>query len=347
MTSQNYTNGTAPCVNHKQMIEEFFESLASRKYNENDLSDVTLALCQSSPMFKVVFLKFFFPDMEISEDVVIERELSKDDSRVDFAIDNGGEKYIIENKINDQHQHFGDYDKTFGVKPEKFGYIANYVLYQPKDKHYQLRTWEGFYEHLEAVHADNDEEQSLIDGYRAYLKSVCNIIDFKKPMNIEGIYSLYELIETLTKLCKREEEHFTLSLVNQDRTYDNRYAEHSIVGVNFEITFKGCWLKSIGWVGIYFSEEIPTISIGFYDMPGWGQNVCSLIKNAKQKIDAGRTYDVPYEESEAYWFDYTDGKETYEEYFNKLTLAEQTEQLKLFMDEVFEMIYSLRKHSLS
>ena len=95
---------------------------------ENDLSDITWALCNASHKFKEVFLKFFFPEIQISPDVVIEREISKDDSRPDFVIHNGSELYIIENKINDQAHHFGQYEKAFKVTPERFGYIANSLL---------------------------------------------------------------------------------------------------------------------------------------------------------------------------------------------------------------------------
>ena len=77
--------------------------------------------------------------MQISQDVEIEREIAANDSRPDFVIYNGEETYLIENKINDHNQHFGQYDKTFNVAPERFGYIANYVIPQPKqDKHYQI-----------------------------------------------------------------------------------------------------------------------------------------------------------------------------------------------------------------
>ena len=310
--------------------------------NENDLSDIIWAMCNTSPKFKEVFLSFFFPEIVISPDVEIEREVSKDDSRPDFIIHNNGDIYLIENKINDRNHHFGQYDKAFSVEPEKFGYIANYVIPQPeKDKHYQIRTWEEFYFLLGKGITENEQEQYLIDGFRLYLKNVCSIIEFNKPMNIEGIFSLYQFMEVLIKLCKREEDNFVLDVYNQDRMYNNSHACHSAMGVNFELKIKDCNIQSWGWIGIYFSEEVPTICIGFHDKENWGKPVCNLIKEAMGSIQEGKHSTVPYYEDDAYWFEYIDGKDTYEESFNKLSLNEQIGELKKFMDEVLNLICDL------
>jgi hypothetical protein len=324
------------------MITKFLENLSYRVNNENALSDITWSMCNASPMFKETFLHFFFPDMNVFPDVEIEREISKDDSRPDFVIYNDDELYIIENKINDHNHHFGQYDKTFKVSPERFGYIANYVIPQPKDKQYQIRTWEEFYKLLGTIHSESEQEQSLIAGFQNYLKNVCNIIDFTKPMNIEGIYSLYQLMEVLNKLCNREEEMYTVKVYNQNRTYENCHGNHEVMGVNFEIIFRGIRLQSWGWIGIYFNDEIPLICMGFYDMENWGKTVCNLIRKNMTDSKVGKFTSEPYEEDDAYWFNFEDGKDTYEECFNKLSLDEQIGQIKTFMDEVFEFIYKLK-----
>ena len=57
-------------------------------------------------------------------------------------------------------------------------------------------------------------------------------------MNIEGIFSLYQFMEVLIKLCKREEDNFVLDVYNQDRMYNNSHACHSAMGVNFELKIK-------------------------------------------------------------------------------------------------------------
>ena len=327
------------------MITRFLDNLSYRVNNENALSDITWSLCNTSPMFREVFLKFFFPDMKISTDVEIEREIAKNDSRPDFIVYNDDEVYLIENKIYDRNHHFGQYDKTFKVSPERFGYIANYMIPQPyKDKHYQIRTWEGFYKHLGTIRLENEQEQSLFDGFRAYLKNVCNIIDFTKPMNIEGIYSLYQLVEIFNKLCNREEENYTIKVYNQNRAYDNSHATHWIMGVNFEVVFKRLKLQSWGWIGIYFNEETPIISMGFWDKDNWGKPICNLLRKTVADAKVGENTSAPYYESDAYWFDFDDDKETYEEGFNKLSLNKQKEQLKSFMDEALNYIYKLKEN---
>ncbi len=327
------------------MITKFLENLSYRVNNENALSDIIWSLCNSSPTFREAFLLFFFPDMKISPEIEIVREIAKNDSRPDFIIYNDDEVYLVENKINDRNQHFGQYDKTFKVPPERFGYIANYVIPQPKqDKHYKIRTWEGFYKYLGTVHTEREQEQSLLEGFRAYLKNVCNIIDFTKSMNIEGIYSLYQLMEIFSKLSNREEENYTIKVYNQNRAYDNSHATHWIMGVNFEVVFKHPKLQSWGWIGIYFNEEIPLICLGFHDENNWGKRICNLLRNTLANAKVGEYTSAPYYEDNAYWFDFDDDKETYEEGFNKLSLNEQMEQLKSFMDEVFNYIYKLKNN---
>jgi hypothetical protein len=324
------------------MITDFFNNISDRMYKENDLSDITWALCNSSNSFRDTFLRFFFPDITISPDIEIVREESRNDSRPDFVIHNGDDIYIIENKINDKQQHFGQYDKQFHVSPENFGYIANYHIQQPdKNKHYRIKTWEGFYKFLADFHSENAEEMMLVRGYREYLKNICNIIDFTKPMNISGIYSLYQLIEILSKLCNRETEHYSINVYNSCRTFDNHFADHRTNGINFEVNFKVVRLHVFGWIGIFFNQETPVICVGFLNATNWGKRVCNLIENIDND---GKLYSAPYEEDGAYWFDFTDGKETYEEYFNKLSLDKQTELLRDFFDEVLELIYNLQKN---
>ena len=223
--------------------------------------------------------------------------------------------------------------------------VANYTIMQPQqDKTYQIRTWDNFYKRLENIQVEDIQEKSLIDGYRIYVKNVCNIINFSKPMNIDGIYSLYELMELLNKLCNREEDSFSISVYNQDRTCDNSYAGHTATGVNFELLFKKNNIQTWGWIGIYYDKEKPTICIGFTNQEGWGKTVYNLLEQANCK-KKGRLTSAPYIENpegpDTYWFDFTYGNESHEDSFNQLTLDEQMIQLKQFMDEVFDAINSL------
>ncbi len=125
------------------MVEYFFENLAYRKRNENDLSDVTWALCMASHSFQTLFLNFFFSSVEFSDITMFEREKSEGDSRPDFLIENSGLIYLIECKINDRNHHFEQYTSTFGIPNERLGYITNYKMF--KDG-FIVKTWEEFYD---------------------------------------------------------------------------------------------------------------------------------------------------------------------------------------------------------
>ena len=93
------------------VISDFFVALSKRAYKENDLSDVTFALCEADAAFKKFFLDFFFgaENLDASE-VVLEREVAyPDGSRPDFVIRTGSEVCFVEVKIWDCNHHFAQY----------------------------------------------------------------------------------------------------------------------------------------------------------------------------------------------------------------------------------------------
>ena len=75
----------------KIMLAEFISNLSYRFRSENNLSDVTWTLCQTSDKFQCVFLRFFFPWMdEDCGEIYILREQSNDDSSPDVVFDYKG-----------------------------------------------------------------------------------------------------------------------------------------------------------------------------------------------------------------------------------------------------------------
>lgn len=193
------------------MIIKLLDSMAMRLKGENNLSDVTWAFCETSQTFKRLFLSFFFEEIgQYADDIYIERERQCGNNRVDFFFEHDDQNYIIENKIDDRCQHFGKYDKAFGVKPERFGYIMNYNDFQwnglsRKDyagRGYQIRTWESFYDYLEAAKTEeemSEEEQKLILSYQTYLTNVCNIVKIKQPMKLSALSGLMSFFQLLNK----------------------------------------------------------------------------------------------------------------------------------------------------
>lgn len=305
-------------------------------FKENDLSDITWALCNTSSLFRDFFLHFFFPEMKIERYITLDREISKDDSRVDFIIHNKDEIYIIENKINDKNHHFGVYEKVYNVTSERFGYIANYKIEQPfEGKNYAIRTWKDFYVHLQTLKSDDIREQTLIDGYKIYLLNVCNIILYEAPMNTNGIYSLFELIEVLSELCERNEDNFKIEHTNIGCHYTGGYKNtHKELGVAFKLTFeKILFPETYGWIGIFFERKEPLICIGFYDKEKWAKKLCCILND--RLISAGKLCSKSYSDDHGIWFDFTKHDE-----LNKCSsIEEQKNLLKEYMDEVIERIY--------
>lgn len=166
-------------------LQAFFIELAQYFRNENDLSDVTVALCNANPKFKEIFLKFFFEDnIDVNNVISIEREVTKGDSRVDIYIKvkNDEVPFLIEVKIYDQNHHLGQYERAFGIERPRLGYITNYPL--SKDG-YNIKTWREFKDYLKNSEYGNDH---TIIGYIKYLEHVCNIDIHNDPISLDNAF---------------------------------------------------------------------------------------------------------------------------------------------------------------
>ena len=324
------------------MLAQFISNLAERFRSENDLSDITWTMCQTSDRFQCAFLKFFFPWLkDDSRDVYIEREQSNDDSRPDFVFEYDGETYLIENKIGDKNHHFEQYIKTFKIDPSHLGYIANYPIAK---EGFITHTWKDFYLYLQLIVPD--EEASLWNAYLNYVKDVCYIYNPTKAMNLNGMNSLYTFIRCLEDVFAVDREEFTSEL------YSNRKDTKSggnflcrpldgVMGKYFGLTFKGVHInKTWGWMGVYFERELPLICIGFRDEKNWGKPVYNFLSKSYQIIPEGKLCTAPYPEDGAYWYDFKAPKD-----FDKLSLEEQIKLLKDFFEETIISIYNAKKSS--
>lgn len=178
-------------------IKLFFEELARYYKHENDLSNITVALCNSSGIFKEKFLHFFFKDIEIKDVKEITREVCDPNgmgSRVNIHISmKAGDLYIIEVKINDRHHHFGQYETAYGIKKTQFGYITNYYCQEGIELGYNVKRWEELYFYL----TDNldDKSDAFLKSYLPYLKKVCNFKIFKEPMKFKALQSIPQFFQ--------------------------------------------------------------------------------------------------------------------------------------------------------
>ena len=212
-----------------EVTRKFFELLAGRFRKENDLSDITWAICESCPCFRSIWLRYFFGDaIDINDVESIESEVVDvvdGSSRVDFAVymKGGKQKFIIENKIYDTNHHFDTYEKAFQMPSgEYFGYITNYPVdeTQLKGKKYQVRQWRDFYFYLKNVQGVSPEDRDLIDGYSEYVKNVCDIMTLDNIININKLTSLRDLSLAFMAGLKKDTQLFSSEYIK--RSYENK-----------------------------------------------------------------------------------------------------------------------------
>ena len=347
-------------ASHQSMIIKLLDSMAMRLKGENNLSDVTWAFCETSQTFKRLFLSFFFEEIgQYADDIYIERERQCGNNRVDFFFEHDGQNYIIENKIDDRCQHFGEYDKAFGVKPERFGYIMNYNDFlwnglSRKDyagRGYQIRTWESFYDYLETAKTEeemSEEEQKLILSYQTYLTNVCNIVKIKQPMKLSALSGLMSFFQLLNKkVLYIDHENFQVRVYINGRetkfggNWGRVYPEDCVFGRFFSVTFRTFKRnkESYGWFGLYCrANDNPLLGVGFDNYNGWGQTVYKLIEPTLKEKDSEW-----YEDDGMLWFDMS------EDEFKKLdsatSIEEQTELLQNFVCKALESVVRIYENS--
>lgn len=325
--------------------KDFFRFLSYKFRKENDLSDITWAMCQSCESFRQSFLTFFFPEIQLDEDICIEREKSEEDSRPDFFINNGDVIYLIENKINDTSHHFGQYDKTFGIPPQRFGYITNYRIDDDaiNKEGYRLHTWEELFDNFSNNLPEQKEDQQLWKGYLEFVKNVCGIIKIERPMKLDGIYSFFSLMEILEKkLATRNEQQFAVKFYDRNKLCGGGYS-NSATGVNFEIIYKHIKednaQKIWGWIGIYYNIPNPYIEMDFYNHPAWGKGYFDLLPN--KNLSKLERFEKPSRDSDGKFLRFKMSKELRQEFEESEDVKKQEKILRQFMDDV--ILYPLKQ----
>ena len=162
-------------------INDFFKGLSERMYKENDLSDITYAMCVANSSFRQFFLDFFFRREFRLEGHDVEFTREWDDghgNRPDFLIeDKSLGKFYIEVKVWDKNQHFPQYlesikdhhkeDDNFHMSDQDaarhIGYIAAYKITQreyPECSDFEVRTWGDLHDELK-LYVKNGENLEL------------------------------------------------------------------------------------------------------------------------------------------------------------------------------------------
>ena len=201
----------------KNSTDKFFENLSRYYWHENDLSNITVALCNASELFREEFLHFFFPELNLDEISDISREIWDSNSmgsRVDVHITmNSDEKYIIEIKKGDRNHHFGQYETAFDVDKSHFGYITNYYCKEGIERGYDMKTWSQFYDVLDK----SSNSEPLIRSYLLYLESVCGIIKYTKPMDLKSLSTIPQFFGTMDEIVAKESEALHISPLDEKR----------------------------------------------------------------------------------------------------------------------------------
>ena len=310
------------------MIKEIFEQLAYYYRHENDLSNIVVALCNSNSIFKEMFVKFFFPDIKVSDVESILREVPDKNnmgSRVDIFINmaNQSKPYIVEVKIDDRNHHFGQYEEAYEIGKERFGYITNYECLEGRESGYDVKTWEDFYEYLSESRL-NDE---VINAFGVYLKNVCGIIKYENPMNIKGLSAIPCFVETVRKIILKERNWIKTSFYRE-------YAYSSSIHEGFKFKFPQNNEYGFALFGLWFQEK-PIISIAVNSRHRLSERI---ITEYCENSNRERFFKVPYMEKfwdkDDVWFEMSD--DGLHRFINADTYEEQKRILAEFFEEVMK-----------
>lgn len=308
-----------------ERINIFFESMAERLTNENDLSDITYALCKTDNDFRKFFLEYCFEEAVDTDNLI--REYADEGSRPDFYfIGRDNNEYLIEVKIYDRNQHFDQYNKQF--PNAKYAYISNYILNDEDlcetDKRalplWKLKTWFDYYKKLsESAIKDKD----LVVGYLSYLGEVIHVKEFEE-MDISKISCLPIFIGNIEKVANDK----GFSTYSGAKAINECYYGSFFQKENFYF-----------WFGLYLPEE--AIFIGLNNDESW---ITSEVKDALnknlEKISETEFSEKPFYNSDGnhgdYWFTLKEDK--YKILKDASQKDKQLEVLKGFLTSVMKSI---------
>lgn len=317
------------------MVNTFFDYLAQYYRQENDLSNITAIMCESVPSFKKLWLRFFFPDIDVDNVVEIIREQpdSKNgESRVDFYIRMENEQnYMIEVKIYDHNHHFGKYEIDYDIPKQRFGYITNYSHCQPG---YDVKTWEQFYKYLLDAHIDDTIEKHLYTGYMTFLKNVCSINIIETPMRLSGLYSIYSFFSTISKFLNQEKPGYIVEPYPKNMI--PKFYDSGTIYLGYKLKYRRSMEIFADFVIVFGDPDVEIwIHTQDYAANGNKKLMANLnrIDNIKDGVffDNACLYSEPYDWN-GYWFRLKPKHFAYLE--NSQSIDEQAEILESFFDEV-------------
>ena len=278
-------------------VEGFLSGLSERMWKENDLSDVTYALCVGNVEFRQFFLNFFFRKANLcATEVDISREwCDGEGNRPDFCIrGKDGKYFFVEVKLWDGDLHFESYSK--GLQSlngdvecaENLAYIAAYkIAANVVPGCNSIHTWYDFYKELEQYKEKGLEQRpflndSVIKGYGTYIHAVAGLYDETQAESDIGNYQSFVADDfvNVRKFMGSLGEAIEKANDVVEYTRSSRcFRRGCRMGRFFEVkNFKdghSVW----GWIGAYYNYGDPEVCVWFEDRPGWGKLVCDKFRD--------------------------------------------------------------------
>ena len=272
-------------------VEGFFSGLYERMWKENDLSDVTYALCVGNVEFRQFFLNFFFGEEKLcATEVDISREwCDGDGNRPDFCIRNcDGQYYFVEVKLWDGNLHFGSYrdglKKLNSCDDDNAAKHLDYIAAYEIDKKSvsgcdSVHTWYEFYNVVKGLPSLNDD---MIRGYGAFVYGVAGLQDNEQANSDIENYATFKEGEFSQVRQFMKTIDVTIAAAEDVVEYagSSRWFRRGCrMGKFFEVkNFKddhSAW----GWIGAYYNYGDAEICVWFEDRPGWGKLVCDKFRD--------------------------------------------------------------------
>ena len=280
-------------------ITRFFRALSERAYKENNLSDITYAMCEADLKFRQYFLDFFFRHARLdAKEVTIEREHYDRQGRPDFWIEKPKDKtpFIVEVKIWDGKHHFEDYFKILSKGDKvtvesnawkRLGYIANYSSIKDVPlvgntrvgEVCRVATWKEFVKGIEHYACYDDP---IVAAYVEYVKRVCPFDDFSVcegwKIDVKDFLDIRRFEENVDAAIN-DASRYGCKLYRTARRFRSQqwmgqYFEWTIGG-NSSLSGKTVW----GWLGVYYKNGGAVVCVEFENKPGWGKEICERYAN--------------------------------------------------------------------
>jgi len=276
---------------HLPIHEKFFALISNRLYKENNLSDLTWALCKTSRTFLNLFLKYFKFPFDETAPLQIVREVSEGWDRPDLTVSQGKHQFVIEVKIDDQNYHMEQYAKKF--LDARLGLIARHHVKARCG--FETRTWSDFYDYVRKKTAEGifrENESLLVNGYLAYLKEVCGVMELD-AMRFEGLFSLACFNKIIQEIIDRTE--IIGYTIYRDNKKPSKFDYYS--GFYFSLKNKQGKESIFPWFGISYGEKDMyriTIEVDDYHT---ADNIFRELKGNLLK-ERGIHFEIPYSHEE-------------------------------------------------